>query len=189
MERPANRSLDSNSISPATVGRVWSLSSRACLAALSVFVVSACDSASPIAPGGDLASGQALRTVSAGAPSADKPDRKAKKVRGKALVTMAGTPADGGPAGVTDVRFTGVTAGGGLLHGVGTVTRHRFDSRRELHAFMIDFRGTLGGRAIEGRGRFTADASTSVDGADFLLWQNQVVLSFDVEHPTDGDDL
>jgi hypothetical protein len=188
MHLSANRSLDSDSTVPVAPGRVWRLSFRACLVALSAFAVSACD-ASPIAPGGDLTPDQARRTISAGAPTADKPDRTAKKVRGKALVTMAGTPAGGGPAGVTDVRFTGVTARGAPLHGVGTVTGHRYDRRRELHAFMIDFRGTLDGRAIEGRGRFTADASTSVDGADFLIWQNQVVLSFDAEHTTDGDDL
>jgi hypothetical protein len=124
-------------------------------------------------------------------------------VRGKALVSMVASPAHGGPAGVTDVRFAGVTMAGIPIVGEGTLVRCRHDRRRDVSALKIEFRATLGAgpaaRPVEGWGRVIVGSEgvlgngvrcsveSGSDGDD-LFWE-EIILSFVVEFITDGDDL
>lgn len=196
MYRPARYSLTTRTTSARAAGRARPLLSRAPLAAFAAFTLSACDGVQPTAPSVGAEADQALAVASANPPKEDKPGRPAKKVRGKARVTVLGTPADGDPAGITEVRFVGTTIAGRSLHGYGTVTGYRLHRVRDLHRFMIEFRGTLGAgaraRVIEGRGRVVTagdgEVSELADGNDFIVWRD-AVLSIDVEYSADGNDL
>jgi hypothetical protein len=159
--------------------------------AAATLLLTGCDVTDPTAP--STVADDAPRTVGAHAPGTDGPART-DRVRGRALVDLRGTPAADGVGNVTEVRFRGRTRSGRPIAGEGTVVRARYDARKQVYAFTIDFQGALGvgaaARPIEGEGHFVVspfEADYSTDGND-LFWED-VVLSFDAEYSGDGNDL